>query len=214
MAAAATESRPPPGTRSPTRATAVSTTTPGERPTVDHHPAAVRQPAVQPGVPVPAHRQRTTGSWCARRLPRPGRDRARGHLRRSSSGASAPCRARTSNGGRRAGQRLLPSRGPQQRRCLDVPGQSTANGLQLQQWDCNGTVAQPGGSPRSPKRSAASLIDAFSESRYARSRPGGGRSRRRTASATRRCRMETRCPARQWYRAAHRRIARPQSWPT
>ena len=27
-------------------------------------------------------------------------------------------------------------------RCLDVPGQSTANGLQLQQWDCNGTVAQ------------------------------------------------------------------------
>ena len=27
-------------------------------------------------------------------------------------------------------------------RCLDVPGQSTANGTQLQQWDCNGTVAQ------------------------------------------------------------------------
>jgi Thaumatin family/Ricin-type beta-trefoil lectin domain len=27
-------------------------------------------------------------------------------------------------------------------KCLDVPGQSTTNGLQLQQWDCNGTVAQ------------------------------------------------------------------------
>ena len=34
----------------------------------DGDPVAVRQPAVQPGVPVPAHRQRvTTGSWCARR---------------------------------------------------------------------------------------------------------------------------------------------------
>jgi beta-glucanase (GH16 family) len=27
-------------------------------------------------------------------------------------------------------------------RCLDVPGASTANGVQLQQWDCNGTAAQ------------------------------------------------------------------------
>jgi beta-glucanase (GH16 family) len=27
-------------------------------------------------------------------------------------------------------------------RCLDVPGSSTANGVQLQQWDCNGTGAQ------------------------------------------------------------------------
>jgi hypothetical protein len=27
-------------------------------------------------------------------------------------------------------------------KCLDVPGQSTTNGVQLQQWDCNGTVAQ------------------------------------------------------------------------
>jgi beta-glucanase (GH16 family) len=27
-------------------------------------------------------------------------------------------------------------------RCLDVPGASTANGVQLQQWDCNGTGAQ------------------------------------------------------------------------
>jgi hypothetical protein len=27
-------------------------------------------------------------------------------------------------------------------KCLDVPGASTANGVQLQQWDCNGTVAQ------------------------------------------------------------------------
>jgi hypothetical protein len=26
--------------------------------------------------------------------------------------------------------------------CLDVPGQNPVNGLQLQQWDCNGTVAQ------------------------------------------------------------------------
>jgi glucosylceramidase len=27
-------------------------------------------------------------------------------------------------------------------KCLDVPGQSRTNGTQLQQWDCNGTVAQ------------------------------------------------------------------------
>jgi hypothetical protein len=27
-------------------------------------------------------------------------------------------------------------------KCLDVPGQSRTNGVQLQQWDCNGTVAQ------------------------------------------------------------------------
>jgi beta-glucanase (GH16 family) len=27
-------------------------------------------------------------------------------------------------------------------KCLDVPGASTANGVQLQQWDCNGTGAQ------------------------------------------------------------------------
>ena len=27
-------------------------------------------------------------------------------------------------------------------RCLDVPGASTAAGVQLQQWDCNGTGAQ------------------------------------------------------------------------
>jgi hypothetical protein len=27
-------------------------------------------------------------------------------------------------------------------RCLDVPGSSTADSLQLQQWDCNGTGAQ------------------------------------------------------------------------
>jgi hypothetical protein len=27
-------------------------------------------------------------------------------------------------------------------KCLDVPGASAANGVQLQQWDCNGTAAQ------------------------------------------------------------------------
>ena len=27
-------------------------------------------------------------------------------------------------------------------RCLDVPGASTTAGVQLQQWDCNGTGAQ------------------------------------------------------------------------
>jgi hypothetical protein len=27
-------------------------------------------------------------------------------------------------------------------KCLDVPGSSTANGAQLQLWDCNGTGAQ------------------------------------------------------------------------
>src|SRR5262249_46543008 len=60
----------------------------------------------------------------------------------------------------------------------------------------------------SPHRlSMRSLLKA----RFVRSkRPGAGRqSRKRTASATRRCRTETRCPARRSYRAARRRIMRP-----
>jgi glucosylceramidase len=27
-------------------------------------------------------------------------------------------------------------------KCLDVSGNSTANGAKVQQWDCNGTTAQ------------------------------------------------------------------------
>ena len=137
-------SRRPPGTRWSTGATA-SASTPG--PPATANGTAIQQYACN-GTTAQQYQfaadQRRVRAGQQPQQQRPGARRDRTVDRRLGADPALDLQRRQQPAvaGRVRGRRLLPLRQPASGKCLDVPGASTADSVQLVQYTCNGTAAQ------------------------------------------------------------------------